>query len=116
MSSGDSGLPSASDLITYIGVPLTVIGLLPIIYNVVATLIHLHKIKRVLRRNGISPHFRSDIFNRIVEMERTPKWDQNPKNATWRQSPTTAGSNTFLGSDPSTLPVGSCDSRYNGVV
>ncbi|KAK1476159.1 hypothetical protein CCUS01_05263 [Colletotrichum cuscutae] len=69
MSSGDSGLPSASDLITYIGVPLTVIGLLPIIYNVVATLIHLHKIKRVLRRNGISPPLRSDIFNRIVEVE-----------------------------------------------
>ncbi|KAK1638691.1 hypothetical protein BDP81DRAFT_422492 [Colletotrichum phormii] len=69
MSSEDSGLPSASDLITYIGVPLTVIGLLPIIYNVVATLIHLQKIKRVLRRNGISPPLRSDIFNRIVEVE-----------------------------------------------
>ena len=37
--------PSAADLITYIGVPLTIIGLLPIAYNVVATLIYSRNIK-----------------------------------------------------------------------
>lgn len=81
MASEDSDGLTASDLITYIGVPLTLIGLLPIAYNVVVTLIHQHKIKRVLRRNGMAAFARihSDIFNRVVEVEFPKYFIQSPQ-------------------------------------
>lgn len=69
--------PSAADLITYIGVPLTIIGLLPIAYNAIATLIHASKIKKILSRNKTSAKLHSAIFNRVVEIE-FPKYVIQP--------------------------------------
>ncbi|KAK2046107.1 hypothetical protein LZ31DRAFT_220932 [Colletotrichum somersetense] len=75
MLSQDSDVPTASDLITYIGVPLTIIGLLSIVYSVVVTLVHLQRIKRLLSRKemAILARFHSDFFNRVVEVE-LPKY------------------------------------------
>ena len=40
---------SGPDVITYIGVPLAVLGVLPIIYNTITTLATLAKVRRILR-------------------------------------------------------------------
>jgi len=90
--------PSAADLITYIGVPLTIIGLLPIAYNVVATLIYSRNIKRTLRRNNLSAKLHSAIFNRVVEIDFPKYVIQSPQSTlpSTEQSRIAGGSWTFL--------------------
>jgi hypothetical protein len=41
-------MASATDVITYIGVPLAVLGVAPIIYNTVSTVATVMKVKRML--------------------------------------------------------------------
>ncbi|KAI0116039.1 hypothetical protein F4776DRAFT_637473, partial [Hypoxylon sp. NC0597] len=76
MSSTDSGY-SATDIITYIGVPLAVLGVLPILYNTVATLAALSKIKRMLRHGKLTALTRSDVVNRVIEVE-LPRYAVTP--------------------------------------
>ncbi|KAI1777437.1 hypothetical protein F4818DRAFT_348137 [Hypoxylon cercidicola] len=76
MSSTDSGY-SATDIITYIGVPLAVLGVLPILYNTVATLAALSKIKRMLRYGRLTALTRSDVVNRVIEVE-LPRYAVTP--------------------------------------
>lgn len=103
-SEEDSGIPSASGLITYIGVPLTIMSLLPLAYNAVVTLVHLHRVKRELKRSHIKARFHSDIFNRLVEIElpkyiiRPPQSSQNTRSNDddFFRSSITGGSWTFL--------------------
>jgi hypothetical protein len=70
MSNGNSS--GASDIITYIGVPLAVLGILPILWNSVLTLWTSFQIRRVLERNHIlrqSAAVRADIVNRVIEVD-----------------------------------------------
>ncbi|KXJ97339.1 hypothetical protein Micbo1qcDRAFT_7157 [Microdochium bolleyi] len=67
----------ASDIITYVGVPLTVLGVLPILFNTIATLTALSKIKRMLRHSKLSALTRSDIVNRVIEVE-LPRYAVQP--------------------------------------
>lgn len=68
-----------ADIITYVGVPLTVLGLVPIIYNFLSTLLTLFKIKRKLRLNNVEfKTTRSDIVNRVIEVE-FPRYAVTPK-------------------------------------
>ncbi|EOO01780.1 hypothetical protein UCRPA7_2695 [Phaeoacremonium minimum UCRPA7] len=67
----------ASDIITYIGVPLAVLGVLPILYNTFATLVSLSRIKRMLRRGGLTALTRSDVVNRVIEIE-LPRYAVTP--------------------------------------
>ncbi|KOS16958.1 hypothetical protein ESCO_004926 [Escovopsis weberi] len=60
---------SATDIITYIGVPLAVLGVLPILYNTFATLASLSRIRRLLRRSRLTALTRSDVVNRVIEIE-----------------------------------------------
>ncbi|KAF4969027.1 hypothetical protein FSARC_3681 [Fusarium sarcochroum] len=60
---------SPTDIITYIGVPLAVLGVLPILYNTLSTLISLSRIKRMLRHSRLTALTRSDIVNRVIEIE-----------------------------------------------
>ncbi|KAF4454409.1 hypothetical protein F53441_3035 [Fusarium austroafricanum] len=60
---------SPTDIITYIGVPLAVLGVLPILYNTLSTLVSLSKIKRMLRHSRLTALTRSDIVNRVIEIE-----------------------------------------------
>lgn len=76
MSSGDNGY-SATDIITYIGVPLAVLGVLPILYNTAATLASLSKIKRMLRHSRLTALTRSDVVNRVIEVE-LPRYAVRP--------------------------------------
>lgn len=100
MSNSDNGY-SATDIITYIGVPLAVLGVLPILYNTVATLAALSKIKRMLRRAKLTALTRSDIVNKVIEVELpryavTP-WDRFTESSGYWQLPR----------QPSQIPGGS---------
>jgi hypothetical protein len=72
----DSG-HSATDIITYIGVPLAVLGVLPILYNTAATLAALSRIKRMLRHSKLTALTRSDVVNRVIEVE-LPRYAVRP--------------------------------------
>lgn len=90
--------PSAADVITYVGVPLAVIGVLPILYNAVVTLLHWYKITTQLRSSNIDTKVRVDAFNRIVDVRfnrylvRPPPWDTGHilPGDTWTPTPSSA--------------------------
>ncbi|KAL1901647.1 hypothetical protein Cpir12675_000337 [Ceratocystis pirilliformis] len=60
---------SASDVITYIGVPLAVLGVMPILYNTAVTLVVQSNIRQMLRNSKLEGVTRSDVFNRVIEIE-----------------------------------------------
>ena len=60
---------SASDVITYIGVPLAVLGVLSIIFNTISTLITLANVRRALRHGRLAGITRGDVINHIIEVE-----------------------------------------------
>ena len=100
MADSNSGT-TATDIITYIGVPLAVLGVLPILYNTIATLAALSKIKRMLRHSKLTALTRSDVVNRVIEVELpryavTP-WDRFSQRSEYWQ----------LSRQPSQIPGGS---------
>ncbi|KAK4229366.1 hypothetical protein QBC38DRAFT_115200 [Podospora fimiseda] len=68
---------SPTDIITYIGVPLAVLGVLPILYNTAVTLAALSRIRRMLRHSKLTALTRSDVVNRIIEVE-LPRYAVRP--------------------------------------
>ncbi|WEW56436.1 hypothetical protein PRK78_001879 [Emydomyces testavorans] len=62
---------TASDIITYIGVPLAVLGVLPIIYTCIRALLVLRSIRHALARNGHSESAvtRGSMMSGVVEVE-----------------------------------------------
>ncbi|KAI2633436.1 hypothetical protein GGS21DRAFT_134992 [Xylaria nigripes] len=92
---------SAQDIITIIGVPLAVLGVLPILYNTLATLAALTKIKRMLRHGKVTSLTRSDIINRVIEIElpryAVQPWDRFDQRAKYWQ----------ISRQPSSIPGGS---------
>ncbi len=74
--SGSSGF-SATDIITFVGIPLAVLGVLPILYNTAITLAALSKIKRALRHSKLTALTRSDVVNRVIEIE-LPRYAVTP--------------------------------------
>jgi hypothetical protein len=77
MGSSDGDSPSPTDIITYIGVPLAVLGVLPILYNTFFTLAALQRIKRMLRHSKLTALTRSDVVNRVIEVE-LPRYAVTP--------------------------------------
>ncbi|TRX95664.1 hypothetical protein FHL15_003622 [Xylaria flabelliformis] len=92
--------PSAGDIITIIGVPLAVLGVLPILYNTLATLAALSKIKRMLRHGKLTALTRSDIINKVIEVElpryAVQPWDRFASKEYWQ-----------ISRQPSSIPGGS---------
>lgn len=62
-------MASGPDIITYIGVPLAVLGVLPILYNTTLTLAALSKVKQTLRKSRLAGITRGDIINHVIEVE-----------------------------------------------
>jgi hypothetical protein len=60
---------SAVDTITYVGVPLAVLGVLPTIYTVLKSGLTLREIQRTLHKNGVTAITRSTLLSGIVEIE-----------------------------------------------
>lgn len=70
--SNDSGNTSPTDIVTYIGVPLAVLGILPILWNSALTLWTAFRVRRVLKQNHIprqAAAVRADIVNRVIEVD-----------------------------------------------
>ena len=62
-------MPNATDIITYIGVPLAVLGVLPILYTAFHSLLTLQNIKRKLKSNGVETlSTASSLMSGIVEV------------------------------------------------
>ncbi|MCJ1247605.1 hypothetical protein MMC30_004820 [Trapelia coarctata] len=60
---------SATDIISYIGIPLAVLGVLPIIYTCLRTLLTLSHIRRLLHRNHLTAITRATLLTGVVEVE-----------------------------------------------
>ena len=60
---------SAIDIITYIGIPLAVLGVLPTIYTCLKSFFTLREITKTLHRNGVIAITRSALLTGIVEVE-----------------------------------------------
>ncbi|KAK4180125.1 hypothetical protein QBC36DRAFT_230505 [Triangularia setosa] len=99
--SGGGGGHTATDVITYIGVPLAVLGVLPILYNTAVTLAALSRIKRMLRHSRLTALTRSDVVNRIIEVE-LPRYAVRPMDRF-----TDRAEYWSLSSHPSSIPGGS---------
>jgi hypothetical protein len=60
---------SAADIITYVGVPLAVFGVLPTLYTCLKSLLTLRDIRKLLDRNGVAAITRSSLLSGIIEVE-----------------------------------------------
>lgn len=60
---------SATDVITYIGVPLAVLGVSPIFYTFTVALYTRLKLQRILRKNRIEPRIRARMMTGVVEVD-----------------------------------------------
>ncbi len=85
-------MASATDIVTFIGVPLAVLGVLPILYTVINSLFTLRRISQKLKANGFSSaKARAPILSGIgevslprysitpLEREDPKYWNLNPK-------------------------------------
>lgn len=73
-------MASATDIITYIGIPLAVLGVLPIIYTCITSLITLRSIKRRLLADGVKPlSITSSLMSGVVEVT-LPRYSITPLN------------------------------------
>ena len=60
---------SATDVITYIGVPLAVLGVSPIFYTFTLALYTRLKVQRILRQSAIVPRLRARLMTGVVEVD-----------------------------------------------
>jgi hypothetical protein len=81
-------MASPTDIITYIGVPLAVLGVMPIIYTFVMGLFTKIRVTRALRKNNIKARVSSRLLSGMVEVE-VPVWELSPvpraNPAYWRE-------------------------------
>lgn len=60
---------SATDVITYVGVPLAVLGVMPILYTFVSALYTRSHLRRVLHRNNLDAQIRARLMTGVVEVD-----------------------------------------------
>ncbi|KAF2836819.1 hypothetical protein M501DRAFT_233033 [Patellaria atrata CBS 101060] len=60
---------SASDIITYGGVPLAVLGVLPTIFTSIRSMKMVRTVRKTLERNGVAALTRSSLLSGILEIE-----------------------------------------------
>lgn len=93
-------MPSAVDVITYVGVPLAVVGVMPVLYTSSSALLTQYRVRRTVRKNYLSITTRVGLLAGVVEVDlprfmihSLPRddpayWQQNPqpsaiKGGTW---------------------------------
>ncbi|KAI4170203.1 MAG: hypothetical protein LQ346_008887 [Caloplaca aetnensis] len=74
-------MANASDIITYIGVPLAVLGVLPIFYTFTNSLFTLRNIKRSLRKCGLEATTRGTYMGGVIEVS-LPRYSITPLDRT----------------------------------
>ncbi|KAF3920181.1 hypothetical protein AA313_de0204747 [Arthrobotrys entomopaga] len=70
-------MASATDIITYVGVPLAVLGVMPVLYTFVIAIITQQRVRRELRRNHIDAITRTSLMSGTVEVEH-PRYSIQP--------------------------------------
>ncbi|KAL8648973.1 MAG: hypothetical protein Q9210_004672 [Variospora velana] len=70
-------MADASDVITYIGVPLAVLGVLPIFYTFTNSFFTLRNVKRSLRRCGLEATTRGSYMGGVIEVS-LPRYSVTP--------------------------------------
>ncbi|KAH7125516.1 hypothetical protein B0J11DRAFT_528597 [Dendryphion nanum] len=93
-------MPTAVDIITYVGIPLAVLGVLPTIYTCLKSFLTLREITATLFRNGVIAITRSALLSGIVEIEIPrrsiiPLDRQDPKYFGLREKPSTLKGGTW---------------------
>lgn len=87
-------MANATDIITYIGVPLAVLGVLPIFYTFLNSYVTIRNITRSLRRNGLAATTRGSLMSGVVEVS-LPRFSIAPLDrddpAYWARNPTPSG-------------------------
>ncbi|KAL9607918.1 MAG: hypothetical protein Q9167_007221, partial [Letrouitia subvulpina] len=82
-------MASASDVITYIGVPLAVLGVLPVFYTFINSFFTLRNIRNSLRKCGLEATTRGSFMAGVVEVS-LPRFSITPLERTeenyWTQS------------------------------
>lgn len=68
-TNSNSDGPSATDIITYVGVPLAVAGVLPIAYTATTTLIYRRRLLKKLEESQTGAIRSTEILNRVVEVQ-----------------------------------------------
>ena len=66
-----------ADIVAYVGIPLAVLGVLPIMYAFVNGFVTLQNVRKILERNGLKGTIRGSILAGIVEIE-LPRWGITP--------------------------------------
>ncbi|KIO26036.1 hypothetical protein M407DRAFT_8028 [Tulasnella calospora MUT 4182] len=62
-------MPSAVDIITYVGVPLAVVGVMPVLYTSSSALLTQYRVRRTVRKNYLSVTTRVGLLAGIVEVD-----------------------------------------------
>ena len=60
---------SVTDVITFVGVPLAVLGVMPILYTFVSALYTRSHLRRVLHRNNLNAQVRARLMTGVVEVD-----------------------------------------------
>lgn len=60
---------SATDVITYVGVPLAVLGVMPILYTFISALYTRNYIRHVLHKNNLEAQVRARLMTGVVEVD-----------------------------------------------
>ncbi|KAG8887122.1 hypothetical protein FRB98_000482 [Tulasnella sp. 332] len=70
-------MPSATDIITYIGVPLAVVGVMPVMYTCSTAIITRHKVLRTVQDNNVEVTTRIGILSGVIEVD-FPRYTIHP--------------------------------------
>lgn len=62
-------MASATDIITYVGVPLAVLGVMPILYTFIFALYTRSHLRRILHRNNLDAQVRARLMTGVVEVD-----------------------------------------------
>lgn len=60
---------SPADIITYFGVPLAVLGVLPTLYTALRSIFTLRRVRKILQSNHVTAITRSSLLSGIIEVE-----------------------------------------------
>jgi hypothetical protein len=84
-------MPSVTDIITYIGVPLAVLGVMPILYTTIRALVMRERIRRQFLSNGLPDTIiKGSLMSLVVEIE-LQRYSLSPKSRNqdeyWKVNP-----------------------------
>jgi mannose/fructose/N-acetylgalactosamine-specific phosphotransferase system component IIC len=62
-------MANPADVISYIGIPLAVLGVAPILYTCIRSVVTVQSIRKALKKNSVEAVTRGSLMSGIVEVE-----------------------------------------------